>query len=419
MEASGRTCTRYRARMAGKAVYVCYGERVSGVIRSQAIDVVRSLESMGFPARLAALVPWRGSSAARGEFLDSLPDAVVAPALPLRLQGPLRGVEATRLAWMLRALRPGSVICRNAIAADLTLRARRILGATFKVCLDGRGAVAAEQEEFRVNPARSVREMAAIERRAVLGADARIAVTPELLGYWRSRYGYEGDRHVVIPTTLSREITACMVDEDRRSAMRARLGITGDEVVLAYSGSTAAWQGMDLVLRLIRSGLQHDGRFRFLLLTDKTPELGELEQAHPNRVMCRRVKPDEVRMWLEAADYGIMLRGPSVTNSVAFPTKYAEYIAAGLRVICNGPPAIAEHVRRMDTGLIVEGDPDWDSVAPTDARQRARAHGIAATDFSKDAHASSYRLLMQMLAADPVLTPGGRAGVHGSSPRHE
>jgi hypothetical protein len=36
------------------------------------------------------------------------------------------------------------------------------------------------------------------------------------------------------------------------------------------------------------------------------------------------------------ADFGFLLREHNLTNQVAFPNKYVEYVAAGLDVITNG-----------------------------------------------------------------------------------
>lgn len=382
----------------GRIVYFCYGDRPTGIIRSQAIDVVRAISALGTPAALAVAVPMRGAAESKRSFLRLAPDAQVTFALPTRMQAACGWLEAMRIGAFLRRMRPRAVICRNPIAAAMVLRSRRRSRADFAVCLDGRGAIAAEQEEYGIHPGFDAAEIAAIEREAVLGADARIAVTEELVSYWAQRYGYRGDRHVVIPTTLDGDALSSPQDAAARAAFRETLGIPREDVVFAYAGSNAGWQGLEELLDEVEAGLQRTARSRFVFLTDATPRLDRIESASGGRFIRRRVPPSEVHAWLGAADFGLLLRKPSVTNQVSFPTKYAEYLAAGMRVVCNGPPAVAAHVRARQTGIVVGDHIPWEGIGmPSDA-DRAHAHAVACADFSKSAHSAAYLRLIGLLS---------------------
>jgi hypothetical protein len=53
-----------------------------------------------------------------------------------------------------------------------------------------------------------------------------------------------------------------------------------------------------------------------------------------------------VKDYLSISDYGILIREYSVTNKVASPTKFAEYLNAGLKVIIS--PEIGDFSAMVD-----------------------------------------------------------------------
>jgi hypothetical protein len=381
-------------------LYFCYGEKPTGVIRSQVVDVVRQLGEMGLEATLAVAVPARGSKESGRAFREVMPGARVMTAAPTRLQSWLVRAESLRIAMLLSSARPRTLICRNAFAADLVLRARELSGYRCTVCLDGRGALMAEQAEYGVHPAYSVPQVGKIEQRAVLLADARIAVTAGLVEYWRRRYGYASNRHVVIPTTLSSSWTSTGPDPAARAAFRSRLGIADDEVVLLYAGSNSPWQGIGHLLDEVARGLARSPRARFLFLTDPTPRMDGIMRESNGRFIQMRVPPTDVRNWMQAADYGLLIRPPSETNEVAFPTKYAEYLSAGLKVISNGPPAVLEHLTRAETGVPIDGPLPWEALRTGIPEDRQKSFLVAVRDFSKSSYRSEYAHLTSLLLGE-------------------
>jgi glycosyltransferase involved in cell wall biosynthesis len=63
------------------------------------------------------------------------------------------------------------------------------------------------------------------------------------------------------------------------------------------------------------------------------------------------------------ADYGILIRPNSITNSVASPVKFAEYLASGLQVlISDGIGDFSEFVVREKIGYLINNVVDIDSV---------------------------------------------------------
>ncbi len=77
---------------------------------------------------------------------------------------------------------------------------------------------------------------------------------------------------------------------------------------------------------------------RFLLLTPHVALAQPAIQARrlESRVIVRQLGPDAVPRFLAAADAGICFLGRYPSKIASSPTKYAEYLAAGLPVVTNG-----------------------------------------------------------------------------------
>ena len=190
-----------------KIGYCLYDENYSGVIESQALDVVRYFnEHTSHQATLIAALPFRSRTEVLNRFRTSLNSSVFSMvALPQKVQPFLLRVEAWRLGKLMRQADLDLLICRNALSCFLALIARDLLSSERKltICYDGRGALQAEACEFNIYPERLKALIIRAEKVSVLRADHRIAVTEELVHWWRDEYGYSNDGHSIVPTTIS------------------------------------------------------------------------------------------------------------------------------------------------------------------------------------------------------------------------
>ncbi|HEX2616936.1 MAG TPA: hypothetical protein VHL57_05290, partial [Flavobacteriales bacterium] len=306
-------------------LYLTYNDQPSGVYWSQVTDVVAHLNTLGNErVRLVALVSARGFFATRKSIRAHSPDAVVLPMVPRMERWRANTVI---VAGLCRLLRPKGLICRGIFATWMAQRMRE-KGLVQRVCFDGRGAYAAEWEEYRlIDDDALIAQFRPTERDAVLRSDLRLAVSEALVDHWRERYGYTGDAHVVVPCTLGKDHVGAEAHGDR-GAVRHALGASDRDVLLAYAGSVAGWQSFTMLRDLLGGWLAADPRVRILFLSKRAPEIEALEKQYPGRVMDRWVRPSEVQALLEACDHGLLLRSASITNQVSSPTKFAEYLAA-------------------------------------------------------------------------------------------
>ena len=318
--------------------YFLYDEGYSGVIESQALDVVRFFNNeTECDAVLIAALPFRSHRNVKRRFEESLGKGVITTiAIPQSLQVVLQWLEVLRLTRKLQKAKVDLLVCRNSLACSLALRAQKMLKTSvkLKVCYDGRGALKAEAQEYNVYPDFLQPLLFKSERKAVLNSDLRIAVSEDLVAWWKSEYGYDAENHIIIPTTIS-TLHQHFDPALYREEWREKFSFSPDDIVLTFAGGKADWQGMDFWLPHMHEWLGNMPNLKLLLLTPDNPSIIEMCKAFPNRIVNTFVAHHDVLKALSAADYGLLWRNPSTTNIVASPTKLSEYVQAGLPIITN------------------------------------------------------------------------------------
>src|SRR6188768_3344400 len=121
-------------------IYLTYNDPPSGVFSSQVNDVCNFLnKNQNAGIKLVAIISVRNFKANRKKIRREVPNAIVLPALPKANYW-----KFSYFVFALVCLFTGekTVIARNVIATKIALFARK-LGIIRKVCIDGRGAIAA------------------------------------------------------------------------------------------------------------------------------------------------------------------------------------------------------------------------------------------------------------------------------------
>lgn len=373
-------------------IYLTYNDQPSGVYWSQVTDVVDHLNTLGGPSvKLVALVSLRGFVATRKAIKARCPSAWVVPMVPKMSRWKQNTVI---LSLVCRILHPKAIIARGVFATWMAQRMRD-RGLVKKVCFDGRGAYAAEWEEYRlIDDDALIAQFRPLENEAVNGSDFRIAVTNALVGHWRERYDYQGEAQVVVPCTLG-------ADHGRAVAGTSRNGTAFSEtdIVLVYSGSTAGWQSFGLLEELLSAVLDEQPEVKVLFLSKVDDNNSKLVARYPGRVLVQWLSPDQVAAVLGNCDHGIMVREDTVTNRVASPTKFGEYLAAGLPVVISEHLGdFSEMVRTENLGHVhLKGAP-MTNLERTSNKERERLRDYAQAHFTKKAFDPAYLRLLKALS---------------------
>lgn len=127
-----------------------------------------------------------------------------------------------------------------------------------------------------------------------------------------------------------------------REKIRLQLGVRKDEILLVFtSGGNANWQNIGAVQYFSNLGV-------------KILNLSKINIIDKN-VINLFVDYKQVYQYLSAADTGLIWREKSITNKVASPVKYSEYLASGLPVISNrNVDLITEYNNKFSLGLLFD-----------------------------------------------------------------
>lgn len=313
--------------------YLTYSDPPSGIYSSQVIDVVKFIRlNFKKQIRLISFVSIRNYKSDKAKIKTELPDAIVLPMFPK-----VSNWKFNKYLLMIYCIvyKPQTIIGRSVIATELALIMRKNKF-TNKVIYDGRGAIAAEWSEYNVvNDENLVLHMKTWEKEVVLNSDYRIAVSNNLVSYWKERYQYNKMDQVIIPCTINHVFEKLELSIGEIERRRAKLNFTPQDIVFVYSGSLAGWQSFDQLNLFLKKILSDSLQHKMLFLSDKDNHIANLQTLFPNQVYNLKVAVADVPGYLLAGDYGILLREQSVTNQVASPVKFAEYVACGLKVIIS------------------------------------------------------------------------------------
>lgn len=332
-------------------LYLTFNDGPSGIFSSQVIDVVKFLNTnFRDNVQLVSFVSARQYFNQRANIKLELSDAIILPMFP--------GVHRWRFNIYLLFLitffkRPKKIIGRSVLATQLGLKLRSI-GIVKEVIYDGRGAIKSEWEEYHViQNTKMLSDIFNLEKESVLKSDYRIAVSNKLVEYWYSEFGYHSSDHVVIPCTLNRLFEEVVLTEYVIEETRKNIGFIENDIVFVYSGSLAGWQSFDMLYNFISPILKSNFNYKLMFLSDMDDNILILKNQFPHQIVCKKLKVNDVPKYLLAADYGLLLREDTITNKVASPVKFAEYIACGLKIIIsNNIGDYSKFVETYDNGLL-------------------------------------------------------------------
>ncbi len=315
-------------------------------------------------------------------------------------------LAARAVARRLRNFGADRVHAHGPRAAATALRATHGTGVRVVVDVHGDRAAEARLERGTADDASTPTDLA--ESRVVALADGAIYASEAL------------SRRFPAPRDAPTGVVACVVDasrvrsdadaEARRAALRRTWGLSGDEWIAAYAGSLATWQEIPRVVAVARHLTERVPQFRLLFLTPERERATALLRAGGLPSGSFRVlspPPNEVVDTLSAADAGLLLRRPCVANAVAFPTKAAEYLAAGLSIVTtDAVEAIVGLVsRRPIAGIVVPWSVEDDVLAarlagesrPDSPAERAARRAIVREELSSAAAVPVYRRVYDAL----------------------
>jgi len=194
---------------------------------------------------------------------------------------------------------------------------------------------------------------AAVERFTVRHADAVIGTGPGLAAQVRAM-NVGGQVHEIcdIPSSL------VAADPDRAARIRTSLKKQDAEVLIAYVGSFAVYQGVDLLFEAVPLVVADNPNARFVIIGGTPDEIRERTQWLADRNVEQavsflgKIPPDELPAYLAASD---ILLSPRIAGANT-PLKILDYFKAGGAIVATDVEA-NRLLLDDDTAVLVRPEP--------------------------------------------------------------
>jgi len=141
-----------------------------------------------------------------------------------------------------------------------------------------------------------------------------------------------------IPCGINSENKNCEEILKLRIRWRKIFSIKENELVFVYSGGVSKWQMIDKIIDFFENKINKiNGSKIFIFSKDKNYILKIIKDKAYNlsNYIIKSLDYNELIGALSACDFGLLIRENTITNNVAFPNKFSEYIAAGLNIIIS------------------------------------------------------------------------------------
>ena len=372
-----------------KTIYLTFNDSPSGIFKSQVIDRVEYLNEVGHQTQLISFLPRHNFHQNKKLILNWNSKAIILKQLPALKYW---WVNLILLLPVIMKLKTKTIIGRSIYATNLGLVLRK-LGIVKQVVYDGRGAVTVECKEFKMVPKSWLPSIKFLEYKAINHSNQQLAVSNALIEYWRKEFSYEKSTFTVIPCTIGKQFESVEISEEAIQKARKKIGFETNDIVIAYSGSLAGWQFKEGLEIELAKWLEMNKNHKLLFLCKPHEKIDFIKKLFPNQFIQHFVKPEEVPCYLIAADYGLLVREDLITNQVASPVKFAEYLACGLKVIISeGIGDFSEFVKNHKVGyLINENETDFNAISITD-KNPIRSIGLKYFSLSSTSQLSNFIL---------------------------
>jgi glycosyltransferase involved in cell wall biosynthesis len=224
-----------------------------------------------------------------------------------------------------------------------------------KVITDFHGASAEEYKYSKQLKAldKTAMRMVNYEALTLKQSDRVIFVSQAMRKYYENKLQIRIDRSDIIPCATA---TKFLVHTERREALRQTYGLA-NKLIICYVGSAVDYQLADKMCQLFGKIMGGFPSSFFLILSHHVDEFERhLEIAGIQREFYKILSVDHTQVFdlLQMGDIALLLRDDSLVNTVASPTKFAEYCLCGLPVIMTDFVGdFSEMVKAHHLGYIV------------------------------------------------------------------
>ncbi len=194
------------------------------------------------------------------------------------------------------------------------------------------------------------------EKLLIEKSNAVICVSNALKEYYFEKFKIENrNKFIVFPGAADSFLF--FMNSTLRERIREKLNYKDDDIVIIYIGAlNMKWEIPDVVFSFLKDLSLKDKLFKFLIVT---PDV-EFTNTYISKYKLKNYATvlespfNEVNHYLNAADIGLLLREDILMNNVASPTKFSEYLLAGLpAIISKGILDFSSVINKTKFGVVL------------------------------------------------------------------
>lgn len=363
------------------------------VFQTQVINWIQHLEEKGLIVRLVLTEPLAYCSSKKSRYdINYIRSKIKCPIYHVYAARPSAQVSQLMIALQLYRIvrrnisKDQRVILqtRSSLYVRTLATLKKLLGSRLKIAFDSRGASAEEmvyQKRMDASLEISYKRLLAQEKAMISLSDIVLCVSQALIEYHKNKTNIRDDRFHV--NSCNADSRLFFYDVGVRKVSRDKHNISENELIFVYSGGLdMKWHIPGELFKLFKQITASVPRSKILILSkDKVPTelFGMIDS---QRVILTTAENEEINHYLNMADFGIIIRENIALNNVASPTKFAEYMLAGLPVlISEGLGDFTSLVREHKFGEVVS--------VPLDEGGSTRAlHSLVAMNIDRSSIAS-------------------------------
>jgi hypothetical protein len=192
------------------------------------------------------------------------------------------------------------------------------------------------------------------EQKYLKKTDGILSVSSALCKYLDRIYNTEKVKKYVIPCSVMYDETIIENREYYRRIYRSKYGLLEHDLVFVYSGGISPWQCIDETIDMFCNYRDmYNNSAKLLIYSHNHKNIEPLIKGKTN-ILLYNLESNEVAKALCAGDFAFMLREDNITNNVAYPNKFLEYIHSGLKVISTEfVHDVSNQIREYDLGITI------------------------------------------------------------------
>ncbi len=222
----------------------------------------------------------------------------------------------------------GLIHAQSVYATIIALIIKKIFPA--KVIFDAHGLLVPEVRQSQFFSLQKI-IAAPLENQCLASADYIITASFSLSDYFQKNQHLPSRQITPLPC-LTKASSSKPLSSSAQKNLRRRLGLPSDQIIGVYLGGGQAWQPLAPVVSFVAQTKIH-----LLVITSEPEKISpQLHHLSSRQYTIINLPHAQVPQHLLAADLAFLFRPDSLVNHIAFPTKFAEYLMAGLPIVHNG-----------------------------------------------------------------------------------